>query len=283
MSTPVQTYDADSGQAKSYTLASAPDETARQAALPPIIQVEHLSLFYGRHQALNDVTMQIPRQAVTAFIGPSGCGKSSLLRCFNRMNDFIPKTRVTGRVFFQNQDIYDQQINPIRLRRYIGMVFQRSNPFPQSIFDNVAFGLRLHRLGTPQEIGQQVEICLQKVGLWEEVKDRLKMNALNLSGGQQQRLCLARAISINPQVLLMDEPASALDPVATAKIEELILNLKQDYTIVIVTHNMQQAGRVSDYTAFFYMGQLVEFDAKENIFSSPKEEATEAYINGRFG
>ncbi|PTY02413.1 phosphate ABC transporter ATP-binding protein [Verrucomicrobia bacterium LW23] len=253
------------------------------ASIPPILDIHGLSLFYGNTQALQSIQMQIPRNCVTAFIGPSGCGKSSLLRCLNRMNDFVPNMRIAGRILFQNQDIYAPQINPIRLRRYIGMVFQRSNPFPQSIFENVAFGLRLHKLGTGTEINDKVEEALRKVGLWDEVKDRLHTNALNLSGGQQQRVCIARAIAIQPQVLLMDEPASALDPIATARIEELILQLKEDYTIVIVTHNLQQAGRCSDYTAFFYLGHLIEHDTTENIFSQPREEATEAYINGRFG
>lgn len=259
------------------------EPAAAPVAVAPIIQVQDLSLLYGNVAAVQHVTLDIPRYRVTALIGPSGCGKSTFLRCLNRMNDFIPNARTSGRVLFQNQDIYAREINPIRLRRYIGMVFQRSNPFPQSIYDNVAFGLRLHKMGRAETIHDQVELALRKVGLWDEVKDRLNQNAVTLSGGQQQRLCIARAIAIKPQVLLMDEPASALDPIATAKIEELILQLKEDYTIVIVTHNLQQAGRCSDYTAFFYMGQLIEFDATENIFGQPAAEATEAYINGRFG
>ena len=262
---------------------AASAEQERKANVPPILDIHGLSLFYGSTQALHGINMQIPRNCVTAFIGPSGCGKSSLLRCLNRMNDFVPDMRIAGRILFQNQDIYAPQINPTRLRRYIGMVFQRSNPFPQSIFDNVAFGLRLHKMGNAATIRDQVEEALRKVALWDEVKDRLNTNALNLSGGQQQRVCLARAIAVQPQVLLMDEPASALDPIATAKIEELILQLREHYTIVIVTHNLQQAGRCSDYTAFFYLGHLMEHDTTENIFSSPREEATEAYINGRFG
>ncbi len=251
--------------------------------LPPIFNIQALSLYYSARRVLENVSLNIPRQSVTALIGPSGCGKSSLLRCLNRMNDFIPQTRVTGRILFQNQDIYAQEINTVQLRRYIGMVFQKSNPFPRSIFENIAFGLRLHDLAKGNALKDEVEACLTRVGLWTEVKDRLNQNALTLSGGQQQRLCIARAISVRPQVLMMDEPASALDPVATATIEELILALKAEFSVIIVTHNLQQAGRVAEQTAFFYNGQLVEYDLTENMFSNPKNPSTEAFLNGRFG
>ncbi len=267
-----------------HPLVAEPAEPTGVAEIePPILEVQHLSLSYGKHLVLKDVTLPIRRRAVTALIGPSGCGKSSFLRCLNRMNDFVPNAQITGKILFHQQDIYSAKINPIRVRRYIGMVFQRSNPFSQSIFDNVAYGLRLHRLGNKSEIADQVEISLNKVGLWQDVKDRLGMNALNLSGGQQQRVCLARAISVNPQVLLMDEPASALDPGAAEKIEDLIQELKQEYTIVQVTHNLQQAGRLSDFAGFFEEGNLIEFDTAEVIFSKPRHHLTEAYIYGGEG
>lgn len=251
---------------------------------PAIMEIENLSLHYRKSQALYSMNLPIVEHAVTALIGPSGCGKSSLLRCMNRMNDAIPGAVVSGEVRLFGQNIYDKAVDANSLRRHVGMVFQRSNPFPQSIRANVAYGLRLHKLAkTRNELNDLVEVSLQRVGLWEEVKDRLGENALNLSGGQQQRLCIARAIAVNPQVVLMDEPGSALDPLATARIEELIGVLKQDYTIVIVTHNLQQAGRCSDYTAFLYMGYLVEFDSTDKLFSNPSNENTENYISGRFG
>ena len=250
----------------------------------PLIEIENLSLHYRDAQALFSIGLPIVQNAVTALIGPSGCGKSSLLRCINRMNDAIPGARVSGAVRLLGQDIYDKSVDPNRLRRHVGMVFQRSNPFPQSIHANVAYGIHLHKLArTRNEMQDMVEASLQRVGLWDEVKDRLNENALNLSGGQQQRLCIARAIAVNPRVVLMDEPGSALDPLATARIEELIGVLKQDYTIVIVTHNLQQAGRCSDYTAFLYMGYLIEYDYTDRLFSNPANENTENYISGRFG
>lgn len=249
-----------------------------------VLDIQGLNLFYGKHQVLHGVSLPVRKNRVTAFIGPSGCGKSSLLRCLNRMNDLIPHTAVSGEIRFHGLDIYSPGINSIRLRRHIGMVFQRSNPFPKSIFENVAYGIRLHKLAAGKtELEGMVRHSLERVALWDEVKDRLNQNALNLSGGQQQRLCIARSIAIQPQVLLMDEPASALDPIATAKIEELIAELKQDYSIVIVTHNLQQAGRCSDFTAFLYMGHLIEFNSTEGIFTRPAHIYTENYINGRFG
>jgi len=248
------------------------------------MEIENLDFFYNKLQALHSVTMPIFARSVTALIGPSGCGKSTLLRCMNRMNDTVLNARVQGAVRLLGQDIYAADVNPIQLRRHVGMVFQRSNPFPKSVFDNVAYGIRLHKLANSKaEVAAMVEHSLQRVGLWDEVSGRLKENALNLSGGQQQRLCIARTIAVKPSVILMDEPASALDPIATAKVEELISILKADYTIVIVTHNLQQAGRVSDYTAFFYMGHLVEYDNTEVLFSRPSHSYTENYITGRFG
>ena len=238
-------------------------------------------MFYGETPAVRDVTLAIPRNAVVAFIGPSGCGKSTLLRCFNRMNDLIPSARVEGEVLFRGHDLYETSVDPVEVRRHIGMVFQKPNPFPKSIFENVAFGLRIN--GFRDDIGERVERSLRAAALWDEVKDRLGDGALGLSGGQQQRLCIARALAVEPDILLMDEPASALDPIATSRIEELIADLKRDYTIVIVTHNMQQAARVSDRTAFLYMGELIEYNDTERLFTNPAMERTEAYITGRFG
>lgn len=248
------------------------------------IAVRHLDFFYGKTQALHDVSLEIPERIVMAFIGPSGCGKSTFLRTLNRMNDVIPATRVAGEVLMDGIDIYRPGTDVVELRRKVGMVFQKSNPFPKSIFDNVAYGLRINRLTeTKAELEERVEQALLDAALWNEVKDRLKTSALSLSGGQQQRLCIARALAIRPEVVLMDEPASALDPVATHKIEELIVELKKQYTIVIVTHNMQQAARVSDTTAFFLLGKLIEVNSTEKMFTNPEEKLTEDYITGRFG
>jgi phosphate transport system ATP-binding protein len=248
------------------------------------IAVRNLDFFYGKTQALHDVSLEVPSRVVMAFIGPSGCGKSTFLRTLNRMNDVIPGTRVRGEVLMDGQDVYAPGADVVELRRKVGMVFQKSNPFPKSIFDNVAYGLRINRLAASKsDLEERVELALKDAALWNEVKDRLKTSALSLSGGQQQRLCIARALAIRPEVVLMDEPASALDPVATHKIEELIVELKQQYTIVIVTHNMQQAARVSDTTAFFLLGKLVEVNATEKMFTNPDEKLTEDYITGRFG
>ena len=248
------------------------------------IAVRDLNFFYGKIQALHDVSLEIPERIVMAFIGPSGCGKSTFLRTLNRMNDVIPGTRVAGEVLMDGRDIYEPGTDVVELRRKVGMVFQKSNPFPKSIFDNVAYGLRINQLTSSRsELEGRVEEALKDAALWSEVKDRLKTSALSLSGGQQQRLCIARALAIQPEVLLMDEPASALDPIATSKIEELIFDLKKQYTIVIVTHNMQQAARVSDTTAFFLLGKLIEVNSTEKMFTAPDEKTTEDYITGRFG
>jgi len=248
------------------------------------IEVRHLNFYYGRAQALHDVSLRIPERIVMAFIGPSGCGKSTFLRTLNRMNDVIPATRVAGEILMDGIDIYRPGTDVVELRRKVGMVFQKSNPFPKSIFDNVAYGLRINGLtANKTELAERVEQALRDAALWNEVKDRLQTSALSLSGGQQQRLCIARALAIRPEVVLMDEPASALDPVATHKIEELIVELKKQYTIVIVTHNMQQAARVSDTTAFFLLGKLIEVNSTEKMFTNPDEKLTEDYITGRFG
>jgi phosphate transport system ATP-binding protein len=268
-------------------------ETDHSAASPSVpsgnqheykVSVADLNFYYGRAQALHNISVSIPERIVMAFIGPSGCGKSTFLRTLNRMNDVIPGTRVEGQVLIDGQDVYASGTDVVELRRKVGMVFQKSNPFPKSIFDNVAYGLRINRLtNSKAELGERVEQALKDAALWEEVKDRLKQSALSLSGGQQQRLCIARALAIRPSVLLMDEPASALDPIATSKIEELIVDLKENYTIVIVTHNMQQAARVSDTTAFFLLGKLIEVNSTEKMFTAPDEKLTEDYITGRFG
>jgi phosphate transport system ATP-binding protein len=247
------------------------------------IATTSLNFYYGECQALQDLTLDFYAHHVTALIGPSGCGKSTFLRCFNRMNDLIPLTRVEGKVLLDDQDIYAPSMDVVEVRRRIGMVFQKPNPFPKTIFDNVAYGLRVNGIKDMAHIAERVEQSLQRAVLWDEVKDRLHDSALGLSGGQQQRLCIARALAVEPEVLLMDEPASALDPIATQKIEELIRQLKERYTIVIVTHNMQQAARVSDYTAFLYLGRLIEFNKTERIFTRPDEKQTEDYITGRFG
>lgn len=250
---------------------------------PALIHLERLSVVYDRYTALRDVSLDIGENIVTALIGPSGCGKTTLLRSLNRMNDLIEGAHVTGCVRIGGQDIYAADVDPVSLRKQVGMVFQKSNPFPKSIFDNVAYGPRLQGIRDRSELDDIVESSLRAAALWEEVKDRLDKRALALSGGQQQRLCIARTIAIKPRVLLMDEPASALDPTATAKIEELILSLKRDYTILVVTHNMQQAARISDETAFFYQGELVERDNTANIFTKPARKETEDYVTGRFG
>jgi len=251
---------------------------------PPKITVAGLDFYYGAVRALHDISLNIPDRRVTAFIGPSGCGKSTFLRTLNRMNDLIPGVRVRGEVRIDGQDIYAPSVDVVGLRRRVGMVFQKSNPFPKSIFENVAYGLRINRLtGSRAELHGRVEESLRAAALWDEVKDRLHTPATALSGGQQQRLCIARALAVRPEVLLMDEPASALDPIATQRIEELIDALKQQYTIVIVTHNMQQAARVSDFTAFFWLGALVEFGETKRIFTAPSERLTEDYVTGRFG
>src|SRR5262245_35605962 len=250
----------------------------------PMIDVRNVTFAYGNHEVLHDVSLQMPPRAVTAFIGPSGCGKTTLLRCFNRMNDLVDGSRITrGAIVIEERDINHPSVDVVDLRRRIGMVFQKSNPFPKSIYENIAYGLRIAGVNKRSQLNEAVEKSLRAAALWEEVKDRLDRSALGLSGGQQQRLCIARALAVEPEIVLMDEPCSALDPIATAKVEELIRVLKNDYTIVIVTHNMQQAGRCSDYTAFFYLGQLIEFDATQKIFSQPARRQTEDYITGRFG
>jgi phosphate transport system ATP-binding protein len=260
-----------------------PLESATVAVEDPIAQVEKLRMFYGEAQALFDINLQIPERRVTAFIGPSGCGKSTLLRCLNRLNDLIESARVEGRVLVNGEDVYAPHYDVIELRRRVGMVFQKSNPFPKSVYENVAYGLRIAGENRRAVLDETVEKSLRAAALWEEVKDRLKDNALGLSGGQQQRLCIARTLAVEPQVVLMDEPCSALDPIATARIEETIAELKEHYTLVIVTHNLQQAARVSDYTAFFYLGRLIEFDQTERVFTNPKVKRTEDYVTGRFG
>ncbi len=247
------------------------------------IQVNDLKLYYGNDQALKGIDMVIPERKVTAFIGPSGCGKSTLLRCFNRMNDLVDICRITGEVLIGGKNIYDRDVDVAELRRNVGMVFQKPNPFPKTIYENVAYGLRLQGVRSKRMLDEVVEQSLRSAALWDEVKDRLHDNAFGMSGGQQQRLVIARAIAIQPQVLLLDEPASALDPISTLKIEELINDLKDEYTIVIVTHNMQQAARVSDYTAFMYMGELIEFGDTNTLFTNPGRKQTEDYITGRYG
>jgi phosphate transport system ATP-binding protein len=252
-------------------------------AKTPLIQTRDLCLSYGESKALKNISLDIPERQVTAFIGPSGCGKSTLLRCYNRMNDLIDGVRITGSIQIASQDINSREVDVIELRKRVGMVFQKSNPFPKSIFENVAYAPRLHGTRSKSDLDAIVEESLTAAALWDEVKDRLHTSALGLSGGQQQRLCIARAIAIKPEILLMDEPASALDPIATSRIEELVLELKKDFTIVIVTHNMQQAARISDRTAFFYIGELVEVGLTKRIFTNPSQKRTEDYVTGRFG
>jgi len=259
-------------------------KTANEPEAPSKIHVESMNFYYGETRALQDISIRIKPNLVTAFIGPSGCGKSTFLRTLNRMNDIIPGTRVEGRILIDNADIYQSGMDVVHLRRRVGMVFQKSNPFPKSIFENVAYGVRINGMARSRaELAARVEESLKQAALWNEVKDRLHESALALSGGQQQRLCIARALAVRPDILLMDEPASALDPIATQRIEELVYDLKKTYTIVIVTHNMQQAARVSDHTAFFWLGRLVEYDRTEKIFTAPAEKLTEDYVTGRFG
>ncbi len=273
---PQQTPATPAPAAQSAPAAPAPPQIA--------IQADDFSFWYGTTRALNDITLQIPEKRVTAFIGPSGCGKSTFLRSINRMNDLIPGTRHDGDIRLRGDSVYRAGLDVVQLRKRVGMVFQKSNPFPKSIYENVAYGARVNGLARGRrDLDDLVERSLRQAALWDEVSDRLDRSALGLSGGQQQRLCIARALAVQPEVLLMDEPASALDPIATQKIEELIYELKDEYTIVIVTHNMQQAARVSDHTAFFYLGQLVEMGRTDEIFTNPREERTESYITGRFG
>ena len=265
-------------------IASRPGQSATALDKPVKIAVDQLNFYYGPKRALDAINIQIRSNLVTAFIGPSGCGKSTFLRTLNRMNDIIPATRVEGTVKIDGQSIYDSKVDVVQLRRKVGMVFQKSNPFPKSIFENIAYGLRINGLtNSKAEMAERVEESLQQAAIWDEVKDRLHESALALSGGQQQRLCIARALAIKPEILLMDEPASALDPIATQRIEELIYDLKKTYTIVIVTHNMQQAARVSDFTAFFWLGRLIEFDRTDRMFTAPAEKLTEDYVTGRCG
>jgi len=258
---------------------------ARAAAVleSPMVEIERLSLWYGAKQALKEISMAVPKHRVTAYIGPSGCGKSTLLRCLNRMNDLVDGVRIAGAIRIGGTDIYDPSVEVTDLRKRVGMVFQKSNPFPKTIFENVAYGPRILGVGHRDDLTGIVERSLRAAALWDEVQDRLSDSALGLSGGQQQRLCIARAIAVEPDVLLMDEPCSALDPIATAKIEELMLELKASYTIVIVTHNMQQAARVSDYTGFLLLGELAEFGITRDVFTNPRDKRTEDYITGRFG
>ena len=255
---------------------------AQSQITQPHIIVENVNLWYGEKQALKNISMKIPRNSVTALIGPSGCGKSTFIRCLNRMNDLIKNCRIEGKVLIEDQDIYGADVDVVELRKQVGMVFQKPNPFPMSIYDNVAYGPRIHGVNK-KDIDEVVKGALRAAALLEETSDRLKSPALSLSGGQQQRLCIARTLAVKPEIILFDEPTSALDPISTARIEDLIMNLKKDYTIVIVTHNMQQAARISDYTGFFLMGELIEFGQTRQIFHSPKEKSTEDYITGRFG
>lgn len=248
-----------------------------------IISVKDMCLWYGDHQALKNVNIEIPKKSITAFIGPSGCGKSTFLKTLNRMNDLIPGVKITGDIRYEGTDIFSKEVDVNNLRKEIGMVFQKPNPFPMSIYDNVAYGPRTHGITNRVQLDEIVERALRDAAIWDEVKDRLKKNALGMSGGQQQRLCIARALAVQPKILLMDEPTSALDPISTSRIEELVMELKEKYTIVMVTHNMQQAVRVSDYTAFFLLGELVEFGKTDDIFSQPQDKRTEDYITGRFG
>ena len=248
-----------------------------------IITVKDMCLWYGEHQALKDVNIAIPEKSITAFIGPSGCGKSTFLKTLNRMNDLIPGVKITGDIRYEGTDIFSKEVDVNQLRKEVGMVFQKPNPFPMSIYDNIAYGPRTHGITNKVQLDEIVERALRDAAIWDEVKDRLKKNALGMSGGQQQRLCIARALAVEPKVLLMDEPTSALDPISTSRIEELAMELKEKYTIVMVTHNMQQAVRVSDHTAFFLLGELVEFGKTDDIFSQPQDKRTEDYITGRFG
>jgi phosphate transport system ATP-binding protein len=247
------------------------------------IHVNDLSLYYGEKKALKEISMQIPANKVTALIGPSGCGKSTFLRCINRMNDLIPDVKITGQMLVEGVDIYDKNVDVVNIRKKIGMVFQKSNPFPKSIYENIAYGPKINGIKDKTQLDEIVETSLRQAAIWEELKDRLDDSAMGLSGGQQQRLCIARTLAVSPDIILMDEPASALDPISTSKIEELVHELKEQYTIIIVTHNMQQAARTSDHTAFFYMGELIEMGKTKDIFTKPEKKQTEDYITGRFG
>ena len=247
------------------------------------IEVKDLSLYYGEKKALKEISLEIPRNKVTALIGPSGCGKSTFLRCINRMNDLIPDVKITGKMLVEGIDIYDKNVDVVNIRKKIGMVFQKSNPFPKSIYENIAYGPKINGIKDKTQLDEIVETSLKQAAIWEEVKDRLGDSALGLSGGQQQRLCIARTLAVSPDIILMDEPASALDPISTSKIEELVHELNEQYTIIIVTHNMQQAARTSDYTAFFYLGELIEIGKTNAIFTKPEQKQTEDYITGRFG
>ncbi|NOY00535.1 MAG: phosphate ABC transporter ATP-binding protein [Verrucomicrobia bacterium] len=274
---------------ESETIAGAGRiEEATQEAVPAPLQsklsIKSVDFFYDKFQALYDVSLEIPKGQVTALIGPSGCGKSTLLRCLNRMNDLVPEARLEGEILFNGKDLYAPEIDVVDVRRQIGMVFQKPNPFPKSIYENIAYAPRIHGVvRSRSEMDGLIEACLKRVGLWDEVSDRLDQPGTSLSGGQQQRLCIARTIAVEPEVLLMDEPCSALDPIATARVEDLIAELKEDFTVVIVTHNMQQATRVSDRTAFFLLGKIIEFGDTSNLFSNPENQETEDYISGRFG
>ncbi len=281
---PMEKQEFRAPETNGVSLAPKAREQEKAKSVPdPLVEVGDLSLFYGAKQALRDINMNIPRKQVTAFIGPSGCGKSTLLRCFNRMNDLIDECRIEGEISINGKSIFDSDVDITDLRKRVGMVFQKSNPFPKSIYENVAYGARIAGIKKKSVLDNIVEKNLKRAALWDEVNDRLSDSAMSLSGGQQQRLCIARAIAVEPDVLLMDEPCSALDPVATAKIEDLITELKSKFTIVIVTHNMQQAARVSDYTAFMYIGDIVEFDTTEKIFLNPAKKHTEDYVSGKFG
>jgi phosphate transport system ATP-binding protein len=284
-STPTaQTRNAVNDQAAPSSASSAMADKASRLNAPTVIDIDNVDFYYGASKALHNIKFPIREKLVTSFIGPSGCGKSTLLRCLNRMNDLIEGTRIgAGSIKISGVDIYDPSVDVIELRKRVGMVFQKSNPFPKSIYENIVYGLRLQGINDKSRLDETVERSLRGAALWEEVRDRLHTSALGLSGGQQQRLCIARAIAVEPEIILMDEPCSALDPIATVKVEELIHQLKQDYTIVIVTHNMQQAGRCSDVTAFFYMGRLIEMGATGKIFTNPSQKQTEDYISGRFG
>ena len=268
---------------ESISVMTLPSAEPVQASRQVKVAAKSVEFFYGNFRALKGITVDIPTNQVTALIGPSGCGKSTFLRCINRMNDLIEGTKLKGQILIDNVDIYGSTVNPVELRRHIGMVFQKPNPFPVSIYDNVAYGPRLHGTRKKAQLDEIIEQSLKRAALWDEVKDKLRQSALALSGGQQQRLCIARTIAVQPNVILMDEPCSALDPIATAKIEELIYQLRQDFSIVLVTHNMAQAQRTSDYTAFFMMGELVEFNETQKLFMTPQKRETEDYVSGRFG
>jgi phosphate transport system ATP-binding protein len=273
---------AETGISEQFKVHGDPKSSKYQVP-DPIVEVNDANLYYGEKQALKSIYMDIPKNKATAFIGPSGCGKSTLLRCFNRLNDLVDSARVEGEILIDGEDIYDTSVDITQLRKNVGMVFQKSNPFPKSIYENVAYGARIAGENSKSVLDEIVEKSLKGAALWDEVHDRLHDSALGLSGGQMQRLCIARAIAVEPEILLMDEPCSALDPIATGKIEDLITELKTKYTIVIVTHNMQQASRVSDYTAFMYLGELIEYDTTETIFLKPKYKQTEDYVSGKFG